>query len=1654
MYNQHAINILNHKHILFVRDPNLKNEKKSIQSPFNYFQYRRIGKFLYLLDTEFINELFDIMPKSIVITSNSKIPYKFNIEMLKDTSTVISKSLTDNPDCLEYPLNLDDENNVLEKFAKMYQGEEVIFKEEDLPVSQRIIQLLGLEESLNYSNFEYLRNKKDMIYGLNFQSFLQFLKFGAPRTFKIKTHKKEYNCNIFGVYSSKILSSLLEKDIFYYEYDYEDELDEFQLVCNIFNFVEIKITSDNMHILNEMINDFQITVLMDKISTFIDDFEKVSQKIDDEQTIVDTIEEVFDWLYKIKELTVETVMNYIIESDWIQTDENVQELSAFLLQVINNDSTYHSYISDLLIQLNDKANESNSLNILIPFIVQKLMSSFGDSLLNCSFIYNLFKRGIISKETLKTKFIKFFDNDDEKLNKKANRFGYDINDYRIDKNRKSSNLISWFYPEIIEIEEIKDKINFFEQNSNHAFIQRYFPNNVQEYYKMRDSGEPDDELTRALRYDDVDTLQSLLIKKSFLVESNKNNSSNNKESRLSKELLKVVVPFNLFEDFVPNGLTNYINYACAYGSLKCFKYLLLNHERVDQISFDLAVFGGNIEIIKIVSQNIKDDANSKKKFASFFNESKKEKFPAIIKHRNDIFDWIFQEKYKGKIVDDDLMYELLISTAKNGNAHALIEIIDEGINCINSSHEIINSCARNGFYLFTKLFINIFKTKKNEMFLDYSSSVYFGNLSIFKLYHENTKTRFDINSAMSIAIENNYTSIIHCFFNDLIDEFKIRQDFVFACLKSSVNANNNDLFNYLIEQFRKENPNFFKRFKKENELLSMSCLLSSPEITKTIIDLIIANDQDNDYTTPFFNAAISGKYETIKYFIDKKLFINYEKLSYQVKKLSSVSDEIFSLIIENADSESREIFLNTYLEQAIRKNNKKLIKYLFDQGANCDDCLFIAIEAHDIELVNLILEYKSSLINKRSKTGTVLYAAVLYNDLNLVKRLLKVPGIDPDGTESENLVPLIAAVYNMNFDIVNEILNFYEEHNFSETKQFDEALKTVLKVFPRNNPSNKLVGIDMCGSVPYYNTNYQMWGGYPIGDLSFVMKNKAKIILILKRLLDFKSIDPNCRFNNYTLLLYACENNEIEIVQMLLQLEKIDVNLCSLETGDSPLILSISKENLKIAELLINYPKTNINMRNYQKDSALTIAVNKNLENIVDLIIKNEKFNPEESNVNYAFFLSSEIIAKKLILSKSLDVNYEIEKECVKEEANSIEFKKSQLKYYLPDEEHRYITTLIDAINNNYKEKIDMIIHHSSFNKIKSQLKKSIFVSVEKNRLEIFQQLIKLMNSNVNIFNCNNESLLFVAVKYRSKDILSEILKNSDFDEKKSCFLRAFCETIINNNSESANIMNELYNYDKEHDHLIDFTKLLPNGKSFFTLIASTLLFQNEGDDCDDIDYVSKKDLNGVGDIVLFLLNNGVDPNIPDEDNFLPLEYAMLLNSYDFAHLLIQSNRIDFTQKVAIKEDFFILYENQYDDCLNPSESKTKSYLHIAARSKNSDILKEFITDKLIDINATDECDENVLMEAARFNRLENVQLLSQVDDLDYLHRNNEGNDTIEILLNIVDSFDEEPEVKTRDDYFNTLIKILISERNSEKNEGDNYAEEEQVSEWYSEDYD
>lgn len=86
-------------------------------------------------------------------------------------------------------------------------------------------------------------------------------------------------------------------------------------------------------------------------------------------------------------------------------------------------------------------------------------------------------------------------------------------------------------------------------------------------------------------------------------------------------------------------------------------------------------------------------------------KSIKDIVPAISKNQNDLFDWIFEQKFKDR--SDDCSRQLLFRSFSNSYAQAFIEIIDKSLPTSDYSQILLTKAAKNGFYKLTKFIYEI-----------------------------------------------------------------------------------------------------------------------------------------------------------------------------------------------------------------------------------------------------------------------------------------------------------------------------------------------------------------------------------------------------------------------------------------------------------------------------------------------------------------------------------------------------------------------------------------------------------------------------------------------------------------------------------------------------------------------------------------------------------------------------------------------------------------------------------------------------------------------------------------------------------------------------------------------------------------------------------
>ena len=158
-----------------------------------------------------------------------------------------------------------------------------------------------------------------------------------------------------------------------------------------------------------------------------------------------------------------------------------------------------------------------------------------------------------------------------------------------------------------------------------------------------------------------------------------------------------ILPSGINQDFTSNTLNSYVPeykqvhdgfyLSCMFGSVKCFKYYLINGFDISSMSNEIAfaaIFGGNFEIIQIINQNYNVN------FGQFFAES-------IKFHRYSITDWLIQNYPSVAFVQGQLLTDILDICIKNKNFEAFLFYYFnyKSQNSISFENWIINNTAPN-----------------------------------------------------------------------------------------------------------------------------------------------------------------------------------------------------------------------------------------------------------------------------------------------------------------------------------------------------------------------------------------------------------------------------------------------------------------------------------------------------------------------------------------------------------------------------------------------------------------------------------------------------------------------------------------------------------------------------------------------------------------------------------------------------------------------------------------------------------------------------------------------------------------------------------------------------------------------------------------------
>ncbi|OHT06946.1 hypothetical protein TRFO_24908 [Tritrichomonas foetus] len=264
----------------------------------------------------------------------------------------------------------------------------------------------------------------------------------------------------------------------------------------------------------------------------------------------------------------------------------------------------------------------------------------------------------------------------------------------------------------VSMEEINDKIqqieevwgkHVFQKIRQPVFLDEFNINKLNNLLKSSDiTGISPDSAYQILKNDDIDSLLNYVKSLDFDFESS------------TKVYLPLYDRFDIFKKQKRNNIRQfqyeklYINYldVCAYfGSGKCFDYLLLNNAKITDNTLNLAIAGGNIDIIHKIEQ------------VQEIEVTKKLIMNAIHYHRNDILEWLIEKldfyniEVSGthKLSFHDIVNtdSYLVKAIKYYNVDAISYLVGNGVDCQN----VFSYSMVYDIFILSRLFLSIEHSK-------------------------------------------------------------------------------------------------------------------------------------------------------------------------------------------------------------------------------------------------------------------------------------------------------------------------------------------------------------------------------------------------------------------------------------------------------------------------------------------------------------------------------------------------------------------------------------------------------------------------------------------------------------------------------------------------------------------------------------------------------------------------------------------------------------------------------------------------------------------------------------------------------------------------------------------------------------------------------
>ncbi|XP_051158715.1 ankyrin-1-like [Leptopilina boulardi] len=529
-----------------------------------------------------------------------------------------------------------------------------------------------------------------------------------------------------------------------------------------------------------------------------------------------------------------------------------------------------------------------------------------------------------------------------------------------------------------------------------------------------------------------------------------------------------------------------------------------------------------------------------------------------------------------------------------------------------------------------------------------------------------------------------------------------------------------------------------------------------------------------------------------------------------------------------------------------------------------------ALREHNIEAAKSIInEISLSLFETWDRGFNFLCYALRDKQFEIAELLIK------NGCKlrlnNNQTTALHVAILNANLEIIKLIhKKIWKENNTCNLLDEDEDGKNVFHLFMYRTPVD-----DECRRI-----------------LRYLLKNCP--------------ITVTSTITNLSPIHYAAKYGNTQMIRLLLLIDKNQVNNTTKYMKYTPLHFATERGHMDVIYLLLeNLAK--VNAKTINNESALSLAVKLRLQPIVQILLKyyNENLNSlkEEKMLIYNAVMSREICMLEFFLIQGLDPNI--------------------------IEEKSKMTPLLLAIEQNCLNSVILLLNYGANLKIIHSIDGYSVLHFAIKNIEIFTYLLKI-GANINIHDLNKQNPLHIATKLENLHLINEILNNCDILSLFTLDFIGMTPLHIAVNNGNKNIIKLFLNKGVPIDlktktklssmHLaakkgsLSLVKILQNYEAnlhisgsmtmetplFYAALSGNLKLVKYLHKTKKIsnqwleDYVAlyAASYNGHVEIVLFLLEQGVDPNICYRNFLSPLHAAAQRGHKLIVNLLIEAGAL------------------------------------------------------------------------------------------------------------------------------------------------------------------